>query len=561
MTARLQRRFLTLPDGHQIHYRIAGNGPAMILLHPSPISSVALIPAMSVFAEAFTCIALDTPGYGLSDDCVTEKEDLWGYADVVAQVLDALRLESAVIYGAATGAQIGAQFARRYPQRTRLLMMDTAGHFSDEEVERYKDDYFVDLTPRRDGRHLLAAWDASRHLSLFFPWMSDRADERIQADIAPPHVIQDHVNDMLRAGPGYRDAYFQAMRVEKHAHTVQIKVPVLLSLNSGSMMKGHTDALIGMGLPHNFTVVPCTPMTRYQDQLRAAAAYAENGAAPVVPDQTGSAANIRNAMVDVPGGQLRARMCLHGAGRPLVAIHDPAGSSHLVESILAPYVGDRPVVAFDNPGNGESDFTIDKIDSESYATVLNAALDTLGIDEADVIGRYSGGPVAMEMAFQNPLRVKHIVQAAVSIYEGEEQENLLAHYTPSIAPRWDGSHLMTAWSVMRDQSLYWPWFNQTAKGVLWNDGAIDVALTDLRVREMLKCGDRYQQAYAAMWRYPMREKLPKLKTPCLLCHPSWEPVGYTTDRAHAVALHMPKAELPSAMGDWRQVFDPFFAAS
>ena len=180
---------------------------------------------------------------------------------------------------------------------------------------------------------------------------------------------------------------------------------------------------------------------------------------------------------------------------------------------MRPYIGDRPVIAFDNPGNGESDACIDTIDSGNYAAVLNAALDSLGIDGVDVIGRYSGGPVAMEMAFQSPRRVKHIVQAAVSLYEGEEQERLLVHYTPSIAPRWDGSHLMTAWAVMRDQSLYWPWFSQTAKGILWNDGAIDVALTDLRVREMLKCGDRYQQAYAAMWRYPMRDKLPQLKVP------------------------------------------------
>ena len=109
----IERRFLSLPDGKQVHFRMAGRGPAMILMHPSPISSEALLPAMSVFSKQFTCIALDTPGYGLSDDSVTEKEDLWGYADAVVHVLDAFKLESAVIYGAATGAQIGTQFARR----------------------------------------------------------------------------------------------------------------------------------------------------------------------------------------------------------------------------------------------------------------------------------------------------------------------------------------------------------------------------------------------------------------------------------------------------------------
>ena len=554
----IERRFLSLPDGKQVHFRMAGRGPAMILMHPSPISSEALLPAMSVFSKQFTCIALDTPGYGLSDDSVTEKEDLWGYADAVVHVLDAFKLEPAVIYGAATGAQIGTQFARRFPKRTRLLMLDGAGHFTDEERDTFSNGYFVDLTPRRDGTHLLAAWDSSRHLSVFFPWMSSRLEDRIQSGPAPINSVQDHVNDMLRAGPDYRIAYWEAMKVEKHSNTAQVEVPTLLSLNAGSMMRPHTEALIAMGLPDNFTIVHSTPQTRYQALLEAAANYTNDPACPPPPPQTNTEPTVQNAMVNVPGGQLRARLCLEGEGLPLVAIHDPAGSSHLVEPIFNPYLGRRPVIAFDNPGNGESDSVIDTLNSETYAQVLNAALDELGFDAVDVLGRYSGGPVAMEMSFQRPERVKHIVQAGVSFYEGEEQASLIENYTPSVAPRWDGSHLMTAWSIMRDQSLYWPWFNQTKDGIIWQDGAIDVALTDLRTRELLKCGDRYQDAYNAMWRYPMREKLPRLTVPCLLCHPTWEPVGYTTALAQAVDPRCKSAELAPSMADWHTDLDAFF---
>jgi pimeloyl-ACP methyl ester carboxylesterase len=533
----------------------------MILLHPSPISSAALLPAMKEFSKRFTCIAVDTPGYGLSDDSVADKADLWGYADALAQVLDAFSLDGAVIYGAATGAQIGVQFARRYPSRTRLLILDSAGHFDDDEVARFEKNYFVDLTPRRDGRHLLEAWDASRHLTVFFPWMASRQSERVCADVAPPHIIQDHVDDMLRAGPNYKDAYWQAMVVEKHSNTTQVTAPVLLARNEGGMMKHHTDALIAKGLPDNFTVVACTPADRYQTIRDAAAAFAASCPVPTVPGQTSPRPVMQNMMVEVPGGQLRARVCLQGQGRPLVAIHDPAGSSLLVEPILNPYLGRRPVIACDNPGNGESDDILGAYTSETYATVLTAALDGLGCEEADLIGRYSGGPVAMEMWFQAPQRIRHLVQAGVSFYEGEEQSRLIENYTPSIAPRWDGRHLMTAWSIMRDQSLYWPWFNQTKDGILWNDGAIDVGLTHLRVAEMLKCGDRYQQAYSAMWRYPMRDKLPRVTIPTLLCHPPWEPVAYTTALAHEAAPNTQVAELPPSMADWHTVLDPFLNAS
>lgn len=558
---KIERRFLTLPNGKQVHYRMAGEGPAMILMHPSPISSEALLPAMLVFSKKFTCIALDTPGYGLSDDSVTDKEGLWGYADALALVLDAFKLESAVIYGAATGAQIGTQFSKRYPQRTKLLMLDGAGHFAEEDRALFSGDYFVDLKPRRDGTHLLAAWDASRHLTTFFPWMSDRLEHRVHGDAAPLSFVQHHVNDMLRAGPDYRVAYWEAVKVESHTNTVGVAVPALVSLNASSMMRPHTEALINMGLPENFTVVHSNAETRYSALLEAAADYVNDPPCPSPPMQTNAQPAIQNAMVDVPGGQLRARLCLEGEGMPLLAIHDPAGSSHLVEPVFCPYVGKRPVVAFDNPGNGESDSVLDILNSETYAEVLNAGLDTLGLEEVDIIGRYSGGPVAMEMSFQRPGRVKHIVQAGVSFYEGEEQQSLIENYTPSVEPRWDGSHLMTAWSIMRDQSLYWPWFNQTKDGILWGDGAIDVSLTDLRTRELLKCGDRYQDAYNAMWRYPMRDKLPQLSAPCLLCHPTWEPVGHTTARAQAVDPRAQSSVLPARMVDWHTDLDAFFDAS
>ena len=557
----IQRRFLTLPSGHQVHYRMAGVGPAMILMHPSPSSSEGLVRAMNVFAERFTCIALDTPGYGISDDSVADKTELWGFADVVAQVLDVFGLEDTVIYGAATGAQIGVQFARKYPQRTRLLVMDGAGHFSKEDLVQISDGYFVDLTPRRDGSHLLAAWDASRHLSVFFPWMSERLDQRIQASAAPPESVQHGVNDMLRAGPSYRDAYWQAFQVENNGNASQVTVPTVLAFNTTSIVRPHTEALIELGLPDNFTVVSLDPPTRYAKILEAAAPYTGSPPCPPPPPQTDKHPTLQNIIVEVPGGFLRARGCLEGEGRPLMAIHDPAGSSLLVEPILMPYLGRRPVIAFDNPGNGESDAMIETIASDTYATCLISALHNLGIEEVDVLGRYSGGPVAMEMSFQNPTLVKHIIQTGVSFYEGDKQAWLVENYTPSIAPRWDGRHLLTAWAVMRDQGLYWPWFNQTKDGILWNDGAIDVDLTHLRVVEMLKCGDRYQDAYNAMWTYPMREKLPQLKVPCLLSHPPWEPVAYTTQKALEVEPRCTAQELPPAMADWHRDIDAFLNAS
>jgi len=564
MAVAVTRHFLPLGDGRQVHYRRAGAGPPLVVMHPSPNSSASMGAAIAAFAEIFTCIALDTPGYGLSDDIVEDPAELWGYADALARVLDALGIDRTCIYGAATGAQIGIQFARRYPGRTALLMLDANGDFGGTAGAHIAEGYFIDTTPVRDGSHLLRIWDACRHLSVFFPWQSTRKADRLAVDVAPPEAIQQQVNDYLRAGPGYKKAYAAAMAVERWENTQQVGVPTLMTRNAGSVLLPHTDALIAKGLPANFTVLPCEPATRYRVQVEAArlrlAALGLPRPPPPPGDHATAAVRVQNFYARARGGQLRIRGHLGGAGRPILALHDPAGSSRLVEPILAPYLGRRPILALDLPGNGESDNVIDpgRITAAAYAEIVIEALAALGVRELDVIGRYSGGPIAMEMSFQAPALTRHLVLAGVGIYEGAEQHDLLQNYTPSIAPQWDGGHLIRAWAIMRDQGLFWPWFNRTKAGILWNDNAIDVAMIHLRVMEMLKIGDQYRQAYAAMWTYPMRERLPRLTTPSLFAVPRWEPIYAKNAECAALAPGARTADLAPAMADWHAALTPFF---
>ena len=62
----IERRFVTLTD-RQVHYRISGDGPPLLLLHQSPTSSAEMATTIEYFADEFTVIAPDTPGFGLSD--------------------------------------------------------------------------------------------------------------------------------------------------------------------------------------------------------------------------------------------------------------------------------------------------------------------------------------------------------------------------------------------------------------------------------------------------------------------------------------------------------------
>ena len=63
--ARIRRRYVDVPHG-QVHLRIGGRGPAAVLLHDSPRSSVMHVQNIRWLGERFTVYALDTPGYGNS---------------------------------------------------------------------------------------------------------------------------------------------------------------------------------------------------------------------------------------------------------------------------------------------------------------------------------------------------------------------------------------------------------------------------------------------------------------------------------------------------------------
>ncbi len=562
----MKRQFVSIGDT-QLHVRRAGEGPPVILLHPSPQSSAFSIPMAKRLAKNFTAIAVDTPGYGLSDPIPGGYKGpaLDDYLPLLVALLDSLGIEKAAFYGNATGAEIAHIFAAAHPERVAVCMLDTAGDVSDEFVDTLTGGYFPDTTPRRDGGHLLTHWDMVRSLNLFAPWQFTKKESRLPVDMPPPEKIQAKLLDYLRAGANYADAYKPAFYTAKHHLISRVTVPATLTRWAAKPDLTEVDDLIAAGLPDNFTVLEAGPTM--DERLAVSEQYLldhylpAGTPAPPHPDQIDTAApHLQKMFVDIDGGQVMAQVCTAGSGRPILGLHDPAGSSNRMAGLLAPYVGKRPVIALDNPNSGESDTVLapQDLSTEAYAAAALAVLDAMGVGEVDVIGRYSGGQVAMEMAVARPGLVKHIVQAGVQIFTDEERADLLKNYTPSIAPRWDGGHLVTAWAIVRDMGLYWPWYNKTKDGVIHRDANLDPDFLDSRVQDLLKIGDGYQNAYAASFNYPMAERLAQIDVPCLLI--DWRGAA-SYDRlamAKTVASNCDVADMPEDLGALPALLDPFF---
>jgi pimeloyl-ACP methyl ester carboxylesterase len=99
-------------------------------------------------------IAIDTPGYGMSDTPST-LPTIPEVADNIVPVLDYLKVRKVVVAGHHTGAAIGVAFAARHPDRTVALIVQGVPLLTDEENAKFlaRPDIFHH-TPVQDGSHL-----------------------------------------------------------------------------------------------------------------------------------------------------------------------------------------------------------------------------------------------------------------------------------------------------------------------------------------------------------------------------------------------------------------------
>lgn len=553
-----QRQYVSLED-RQVHVAHAGRGPALLMLHPLPLWSMSLEPLARHLQDRFTVIAPDLAGYGLTDPLRKERPEPDDYVADLSRLLDRLGLGSFFLYAAEYTCALAAALAATRREQVRAVVLEDPVRLTGLELSSLVRGGLPDFAAEPSGGHLLRMWDAARMRYMFHPSHEPRLANRLDRDMATPAELNEVAKAYMRAGPRYTDGILACAGRDWEAELRRLAVPTLLITHErapDSRLPTANGTFEVRRAPHDLTT-RAEAVRAFLAPLQAADGPAIAGD---VSRTTGSAEFSRH-FIRVPDGHLHARVNMSGRGRPVLAMHDPAGSHELVLSFTRGLLGSRPVIALDMPGNGESDNTLGpgKITSEAYARAVLEAIDALGFDEIDVIGRYSGGPIGMEMSFQRPALVKHLVQAAIDLYDPADVADVLQNYMPDISPTRDGSHLVLSWYNMKNQALFWPWFRQSRQGIIWGEPQLSPTLIQQRVLDLARVGNLYYDAYAAMWTYPMEERLPRLKVPTLLCAPRWDPIYAGLDRAARIAPASCRAEtLPDAFHDWAANFARFF---
>jgi pimeloyl-ACP methyl ester carboxylesterase len=445
---------------------------------------------------------------------------------------------------------------------------------------------FPAFEPKWDGSHLAWLWAFLREENAFQPWWTRRLDTRVIDDMPPPDELHARaiqfladgrapllpggrplVSSVGRHGRGYATGLLAMLDFKPLAHLMNLTVPTLIT--GPRSFEAHVKLANGSPRSKSCSV----KQVESRDDARAAALefVVENVGRTPEPPPAGAAKPIPGRLwsdyVPANGGQLHLRANDDIDTVPLLVQHDAASSTSTIEPIARNLVGRRLVLAFDLPGSRESDNTLptDGLDREVevqvYADALTSALDTLGLKQVDFYGMWGGGFVGLDLALKDASRVRRLVMSNLFQHDGDEQASFLANYVPPVEPVWHGGHLMQAWHQMRDQGMYYPWFDRTAKGVIKREPFLATDMVHERVCSLLKAGNMYRAAYRAHFRYRTYERLAKSPVPTLIATAKWDPNNPQTQAAAKAAPNARFQFLDDDFTRWGESFLPFLESS
>lgn len=467
-----------------IHYRRAGSGPPLLLIHQSPRSSAEYAALMEAWQGDFTLIAPDTPGFGQSDPLDAAAPEIEDYADALVAFLDALGIARIGAYGYHSGAIILITAARRHPERFSAIAANGYAVWLPEERELFGARYTPAFRPLPYGEHLVWAWNRMLEQGWFFPWYDCRPATRLPRPHDNPAALQPALMDLLASGDAYRLGYGAVLRARREVPPADaVTPPVLLTAAEGDPLQPHL-ARLGP-LPSRWRV--CAADSRAaadalcHAHLRAHPAPALPPVLPDAPDRgfvRVEAAGFAG-LIHWIGARGATRLVLHGPGRAAAAVADPQS------------------LAIDLPGHGLSDAWPGAAPDNlaAWSAVVIAAARALGCAPAEVIGESWSALLAVDVAHGLAAPVAQAVEGVLPM--PETAADWAAAELPDLTPERTGAHLLRAWAAVRARHFFWPWFRATAATAIPFDPA-DITAEQLAAEHLALLRARNGQALLAL---------------------------------------------------------------
>ncbi|GGY38527.1 alpha/beta fold hydrolase [Parvularcula lutaonensis] len=245
----------------------------------------------------------------------------------------------------------------------------------------------------------------------------------------------------------------------------------------------------------------------------------------------------RKAYTDGRYGQIHYRFAGEKTDRlPLFCLHQSPKNSLEFETFLLEASRDRLTVAGDYPGYGMSDAppSEEQASVELYAESMWKVADAMALDRIDVFGNHTGSKVAIEMAKQQPARVRGIAMVSAAILTEEERAQFADFFTPIPLDR-EGTRIKENWRRI-----------VASAGPAWSLEHMDRSFLQTQM-----AGEAYEWGHTAAFAYnaPFTEGLEQLPHRKIILNPA-DDLQVCTRRAREMMTNGEIIELP----DWTYGF-------
>lgn len=430
MALTITRHYLTVRDGattRRVHYRRAGTGPLLLLIHQSPRSGGEYEELMRQWGAHFTCIAPDTPGFGQSEPLPLAAPDIDAYADALVAFLDALGVGQVPAYGFHSGAIILITALKRHPARFTGIAAGGYGVWTEAEKQAFGSNYTPPFLPLPYGEHLVWGWNRILEQSWFFPWYDPRPATRLANAHDDPARTHEIVLEILDAGDSFRHGYAAVLQAPRDIPPPDARTaPVLITAYDGDPMQAHIDRLGAMPKGWEARKVR-TPADQQAASLKFLRSLPAITAEPRADGHQGFLP-VRTAGFD---GLIHWRRASANP-QAVLQIHGPGQALDCL---------DLTGTAIDLPGHGLSSgwSSAAPRDWATWQAVIEDCASALGLSEIALPEAPVGDPVRL---------------------------------FPDLAPDRFGNYLTAAWAIIRARHFFAPWYEAKAANALDFDPAV-----------------------------------------------------------------------------------------
>lgn len=122
-------RYVDLPNGVRLHYRVQGAaGPTLLLIHGYSSSLETWEPWAQRLGDEYNLVSIDLPGHGLTGAPAGYAASIEAYRDLVEAFVQAQGLNHFAIAGNSMGGHVAWEYALAHPERVdALILVDAAG--------------------------------------------------------------------------------------------------------------------------------------------------------------------------------------------------------------------------------------------------------------------------------------------------------------------------------------------------------------------------------------------------------------------------------------------------